>query len=94
MWELIALDDLSEDDVLICFFSTAAFTPKILFDKEPKIIFLFDLLPEKMFNAKELVSGLSEIYSNSNKVMVPTTIDEAIIMINCSTEKLEQGINV
>lgn len=77
IWELISEDEITNDSIIISFFSTAAFTPKILYNTEPYVIFLYDILNEKVFNADLLVLGLKELYKNSSKVLVPKTIDEA-----------------
>lgn len=42
-WEILCLNGNMEDRVLVCYFSTASFTPKILFGQEPELIFFLDL---------------------------------------------------
>lgn len=75
-WELI-LGSCSNSNVVISIFSTAAITPKVLFNKEPKVVFLFRLLPSYSFyQAEEILSRLKSIYSNEQDVIAPSTILE------------------
>lgn len=86
IWELISEDEITNDSIIISFFSTAAFTPKILYNTEPYVIFLYGILNEKVFNADLLVQGLKGSYKNSSKVLIPKTIDEAINMMRKLTD--------
>ena len=81
IWELISKDEVTNDSIIISFFSTAAFTPKVLYNIEPYVIFLYDILDQKVFNADVLLKGLQESYKDSSKVFNPKTINEAIYIL-------------
>lgn len=81
MWELECMNSISDDHVLIGFCSTAHLMPKLLCDKEPYIIFLYELfLNDK--NTKEyendcsVVETVKELYRRKEKVLVPKTVQE------------------
>ncbi|MGO1468955.1 MAG: polysialyltransferase family glycosyltransferase [Tissierella sp.] len=43
-WEIICLNNNIEDKILISYLSTASFSSKLLFDKEPRLILLFNFI--------------------------------------------------
>lgn len=77
IWELYACNTPNFDDkCLIAVHSTAVFTPKILFNKEPSIILLYKLL-DKPFNGLDgFVKKFIETYENKEKIMIPETLEE------------------
>lgn len=81
MWELEAGDFVNEHSILISFFSTAAFTPKLLYGKEPYLLFLYKLTREPMFQADQVVDGLRRCYIRPEKIMVPETRVELLALI-------------
>ena len=87
MLDLEAADFVNEDSILISFFSTAAFTPKLLYGKEPYLLFLYKLIREPVFHADQVVDGLRRCYFRPEKIMVPETITELLTLI----EGLERG---
>ena len=68
-----SMEDL-EDRVLISFVSTAIFTPKILFDKEPKVISLHRILNYMPF--EQTFEKFRGIYRNKERVIAPNSIEE------------------
>lgn len=76
MWEIECQNTITDNHILVSFFSTAAFTPKLLYSKEPYVIFLYKILGVEFFNADELVYCLRSTYSNPQKVILPKSIDE------------------
>lgn len=46
MWELVAAGEIQDNHILLSECSTAQFVPKLLFDKEPYIIFMFDMFSD------------------------------------------------
>lgn len=60
--------------------STAVFTPKLIYDQEPSIVFLYKALSEyrKSSNSDcdKLVSCLKRMYKNPRKIMVIHNVDE------------------
>jgi hypothetical protein len=82
MWELECQNKISDDHILMSFFSTAAFTPKMLYGKQPYVIFLYKILGLEMLNADKLVFGLRAMYSAPKKIIVPETICELVEVIS------------
>lgn len=83
MWELFCVSSLREDQALIGFFSTAQLTPKILFAKEPSLIFLYRLVPMKISEEREkeidnFVQCARQSYRNKEKIHVPRTMQEFV----------------
>lgn len=76
MWELECQNTIDDNHVLISFFSTASFTPKLLYGKEPYVIFLYKILGVDIHNVDELISCLQSMYADSQKVLIPKNIDE------------------
>ena len=68
-----SMEDL-EDRVLISFISTTMFTPKILFDKEPKVISLHRILNYMPF--EQTFEKFRGIYRNKERVIAPNSIEE------------------
>lgn len=85
MWEIECQNTITDDHILVSFFSTASFTPKMLYDKEPYVIFLYKILGVEFFNANELICSLRSVYNNPQKVIVVESIDELLETI----EKLD-----
>ena len=71
LWELVVLQSIDENNVLVASFSTAQLVPKLLYNKEPFLVFVYPLFQtgdiEKMEN---LVENLKKIYSNPHKIKV------------------------
>lgn len=83
MWEMFCLTSLKEDQYLIGVFSTAQITPKILFDKEPNVIFLYKIsgmYPNDLYYKVQEIDAFVQSFRNSyrekDKVYIPETIDE------------------
>lgn len=75
-WEL-TVNYCNDSNIFISFFSTAAITPKILFNKEPRVIFLFRLLqPYIFFQAEEFLIRIRNSYYNKDRVMAPRNVKE------------------
>ncbi len=79
MWELFCLSSLSDKQVLISLFSTAQITPKLLYGKEPRLIFLYHLVPtsltnERIENIDKFVQDIREKYRDKSRISIPTTM--------------------
>ncbi len=83
-WELLCMNCLSDSNVLISGYSTAQFTPKMFYDKEPYVIFIYKLIADLVVNPEmeRMIDRLKESYRVSNKVMVPDNHDEFRMMIS------------
>ena len=86
MWEIICENEMTSDHTLISAFSTAQFTPKMYFGKEPNLIFTFklydDYTADQIEIFQELVNKLRCKYSNQSHIMEPETIEEFIKCIS------------
>lgn len=75
-WEL-ELESLSGNATLISYFSTALITPKLLYNKEPNVIFLYKMLEGyDFYKADEIVERLRDVYSKPQKVYVPHNMND------------------
>ncbi len=85
IWEMKALnmDDIN-DRCLVSINSTALFNPKLLFDEEPYLIFVYKLV--KLFYDysmfEETIMRFKEEYRDKEKVMIPETIEELETCMN------------
>ncbi|MCR4633459.1 MAG: alpha-2,8-polysialyltransferase family protein [Erysipelotrichaceae bacterium] len=81
IWELKQLDinDL-EEKMLIAIHSTACFTPKILFDREPYLLLFYKLCDDKVTARNDrfdiFVERFIRTYRDPGKIMIPETPDE------------------
>jgi len=81
IWELkqLNIDDLDEK-LLISIHSTACFTPKILFGKEPYILLFYKLCDDKVTTRNDrfdqFIESFRNTYSDKTKIMIPETVDE------------------
>lgn len=81
MWELRAAMTDMNNKILIGYYSTAQMTPKLLFDQEPWLIFLYRI-DESLFdeNRKKsldiLVGDLKASYRDKGKIFIPESINE------------------
>ena len=76
--ELLYMDmpDL-EDRLLICYNSTAVFTPKMLCGKEPVVIALFGIVDgETDTGMSELCDRFRDIYEKKNRIFTPSNLEE------------------
>src|SRR5699024_10046503 len=72
-WEIIALNSDVENKVLISYYSTALISNKTILDKEPIIIFLYNLeeLKDYFWLDKEMIfviENLKKVYNDSSKI--------------------------
>lgn len=80
MWELICRHYITDNSLLVSCFSTAQFSPKLLNDTEPYLVFTFmmfdDLSEFKQQQFQEYVSFFKTKYEDCSKIYLPKTIDE------------------
>lgn len=83
LWELKCDNDINDDKVLIAFCSTAQITPKMLYDKEPYLVFLYRLFDcDWIEDYDRLVEQVRNSYRNKKKVFLPSTLDELVNTLN------------
>ena len=76
------------DKVLITNFSTAVITPKIFYDQEPTIVFLYKIMSDYLISNIDttIVDALKAIYSDKSKIIIPENVEElteALENLNC-----------
>lgn len=74
-----------ENKILISTFSTSCIVPKMLFDQEPTVIFLYKILnPERINNSSvdgALCNAFRNTYRDKEKVIIPENINELKIIL-------------
>ena len=83
-WEYECIDSISGKNCLIGMFSTAQITPKILFDLEPVVIFLFRLFPfskAKIAEEMKMFYRFRELYRFPEKVIAPESREELFAIL-------------
>lgn len=87
MWELVCQEHLSDDSVLISPFSTAMLTPKLLYNKEPWLIYTYKLYKNYFVEDNPMTCGLNQgisvmveqikkVYSRPEKIICVQNIKE------------------
>lgn len=83
-WEELLLYCNFTDKILVTSFSTAVFTPKIICDQEPRVIFLKRELLEnddsdgKMDSFDRFAEGVKKMYSDSSRICIPRSRKETL----------------
>lgn len=82
-FEVICANSAIEDKVLITAASTAVLMPKIMFDQEPVIIWLYQLLSKKEMTQKRqrFLSSVKKLYREENRFLIPQSLDELESML-------------
>lgn len=80
-WEVICMNSDISGKTLISLNSTSLFTPKLLFDIEPRVVFLFNIPEVKEFYSAseqfhDFVKRFKSIYRDTTRVFIPTSVDE------------------
>ena len=71
MWELRIGKIKMENKLLISFFSTAQFSPKLFYDYEPSIIFTYKMMDNKDERSMDtMVAELKKLYRDPSKIIV------------------------
>ncbi len=81
MWELLCGDHITDDHVLIGEYSTAQFSPKLMYDREPWLIILYKALKKErgkdtLDTMSNVINELRQNYRNPGKIIVPESTDE------------------
>lgn len=80
------MNDFS-DAVFLTNISTAVFTPKLLFNQEPTIIFINQIVYDQLIRREKekmlwLIENLRELYNDKNKIIIPKNTEEYEAIIN------------
>ena len=94
LWELKTAQLDMDRTVLICNFSTAQVTPKMLYDKEPWLIFIHHILkistPEYMQVIEQEAAQLRDQYRNKDRILIPHSMEELEASLHNVMAILEQ----
>lgn len=86
LWEMIVSHKNIENKILISIGSTAQFIPKILFDREPYIVFFYPFSEGYSMGfgkgMKDMVNLMKETYRQPEKICVPRTFDDVSAFLN------------
>ena len=79
-WEIVCLNNDLSNKVQITIFSQACISPKLIFDQEPTVIFLYKLLPVGYDylgqGLLEFADSIGNWYRDKNKYFIPETFEE------------------
>lgn len=81
IWELglLNVDDL-DNKCLFSIYSTAVFSPKLLYDKEPYLILTINMLEngedEHFVTMRKLIESFKKTYRDQDKIMLPNNKEE------------------
>lgn len=85
-WEELLLYHDFSDKILVTSFSTAVFSPKIICDQEPRVIFLKRMLlardggevEDAMDSFDRFAAGVKEMYRDPSRISIPETRDDLL----------------
>lgn len=86
LWELSCMTEITSNSVLIGIYSSSQIMPKILFNKEPYLIFLYKVF-KKMYTVEQfkmiadIVEDIVAKYSDNQKIYIPDNLDELSLVI-------------
>lgn len=85
-WELECVDEITDNHVLVGYYSTSQLMPKIIADKEPYVIFTYKLMTTKegeyrFSGYEEFISLVKDKYRDKNKIFIPNDINDLINVI-------------
>lgn len=85
LWELVCSSEISNSHILIAAGSTTLLVPKLMFNKEPFLIFTYNLFPitdEWKEKFRDISRRIQIMYSDKAKVFIPNTVDEMKAYLN------------
>lgn len=86
LWELSCMTEITSKHVLIGIYSSSQIMPKMLFNKEPYLIFLYKIF-EKMYPVEQfkmiagMVGDVNAKYSDNHKIFIPENLAELSLVI-------------
>lgn len=79
IWEIECGEQIQDHHILISYISSCMWTPKILYGKEPTLVFMYPLLSlekEKMLSMDSYVKKLKSIYSDPERIHIVSSTEE------------------
>lgn len=81
-FEVLCMKYDMSDRVLLTCNSTAAYTPKIMFDQEPRVVFLCKILEDEMIEkSNDYINVIRNLYRDKSKVIMPETEKELYLIL-------------
>ena len=86
MWELVCAGQITDEHLLISHYSTSQILPKIIYNKEPVLVFCYKMAVSKSTSIDttemdDVVQRLREAYSDPSKIYVPETREEMVMVL-------------
>lgn len=79
-WEVLTFNQNMDDKTLFCIFSSSCVNPKLMYDEEPRIIFLYKLIGmDYSFFGKGMIAfveGVGNLYRDKSRFFIPETWEE------------------
>lgn len=79
IWEIECGEQIENHHIMISYMSSCMWTPKILYGKEPTLVFMYPLLSlekEKMLSMDSYVKKLKSIYSDPKRIHIVSSTEE------------------
>lgn len=91
LWELVCSDQITDKHILISINSTAAFLPKLIYDKEPYVFFLHRYHTEAsgargLAPMEAMIAKLENLYVDKHKIILPNSTKE---LMECLCDLVE-----
>lgn len=82
LWELKCDNEITDDNILIAFCSTAQLTPKMLYDREPFLVFLYKLFDCDWIDGYvKLVEEIRMAYRDKTKIFIPDSLNDLDVLL-------------
>ena len=72
----VLLDQTIDNKMLISYFSTACLVPKLLFNKEPYLVFLYGICNSAPESISVFIEKFRDLYSDSSKIAIISNKNE------------------
>ena len=82
-WEVFVMNEKMDDKILVSLSSTACFTPKLIFEEEPRVIFLYKLFQMENSDVIEgFINRVKGTYKKPQKILIPNDFQELMSILN------------
>lgn len=86
LFEALLCKKSFDNSIIITRLSTAAFSPKLMFNQEPVVILTYKLFQlyreQENINLDQMIERLKKSYSDPSRIMIPTSLLEFKVMIS------------
>ena len=84
-WEAECIDRIDDTSIIMGIFSTAQFSPKLVFNREPHVIFMHKIItPTNITNTEieKMIDVLKYDYSKKDKIHIPDSKEELLDILS------------